>query len=167
MSHELEAESPDERRAAVAQILGARTGENQKVADLLAKYLAVPDRLGTAKDLILLLGKLRAVEHLPLLVQAQTVKVFYRATKRPQTIEDLYPAVQALIDIGSPAIDPVLERARRDDDEEAQRTAAAVLRGILGLSRATLILDEAIQTAPSTQAKDRLKKARLQLQKLP
>jgi hypothetical protein len=167
MSAELESESIDDRRVAVAKILEARTQQNQQIADLLAKYLADPSREGTAKDLIVLLGKLRAVEQLPILVRSLTFKVFYRNTKRPQTIEDLYPAVQALTDLGAPAIDPVLERIMREDQEDVARTGAAVLRNVLGLSRAVLILDQAIQTAPSDEARDRLRRAERLMRELP
>jgi HEAT repeat protein len=167
MLTELESESADVRRAAVEKIVGSQRETSQKVADLLTKYLAAPGREGTAKDLILLLGKLRAVDHVPLLVRALTFKVFYRNTKRPQTIEDLYPAVQALADIGGPAIDPVLARMQHEDGEEVQRTGAAVLRAILGASRAKLILESAIQSTRSRETKARLTQAVKLLKELP
>ena len=167
MLKELESESADDRRAAIAKILAGRRESNQQIADLLAKYLAVPERKGTAKDLILLLGKLRAAEQVPLLVRALTFKVFYRETKRPQTIEDLYPAVQALADIGAPALDPVLDRLSQEGDEELERTGGAVLRDVLGMPRATLILNGAIHAATDAKVKQRLAKALRAMQDLP
>ena len=164
---ELASESADDRRAAIAKILAGRRENNQQIADLLAKYLAVPERKGTAKDLILLLGKLRAAEHVPLLVRALTFKVFYRETKRPQTIEDLYPAVRALVDIGAPALDPVLDRLSQEGDEELERTGGAVLRDVLGMPRATLILNGAIHAATDAKVKQRLSKALRAMQDLP
>jgi hypothetical protein len=167
MFAELESESAENRRGAAEKILAARLEVGQQVGDLLVKYLAVPDREGTAKDLMLLLGKLRATEQIPLLVRSLTFKAFYRSTKRPQTVEDLYPAVQALADIGAPAIDAVLARIEHEDDEEVHRVAAAVLRGILGAPRAKLILDNAVRTNRAPEVKSRLTKAVKLLQELP
>ena len=164
---ELESESADDRRAAIAKILACRQVSNQEIADLLTKYLAVPERKGTAKDMMLLLGKLHAAEHVPLLVRSLTFKVFYRSTKRPQTIEDLYPAVQALADIGAPALDPVLDRLSREDDEELERTGGAVLRDVLGMPRATLILNGAIHSATDAKVKQRLARVLRAMQDLP
>jgi hypothetical protein len=164
---QLESESADDRRAAIAKILAGRQESNQQIADLLAKSLAAPDRKATAKDLMLLLGKLHAVEQAPLLVRSLTFKVFYKESKRPQTIEDLYPAVQALADIGAPALDPVLDRLSREDDAELERTGAAVLRDVLGIARATLIVDGAIHSATDAKAKQRLTRALRAMRALP
>ena len=117
--------------------------------------------------MMLLLGKLHAAEHVPLLVRSLTFKVFYRSTKRPQTIEDLYPAVQALADIGAPALDPVLDRLSHEDDEELERTGGAVLRDVLGMPRATLILNGAIHSATDAKVKQRLAKVLRAMQDLP
>jgi hypothetical protein len=164
---ELAAEAPETRQAAVSQILEARRAQNQRIADLLGKVLALPDREGTARDLILLLGKLRAAEQVPLLVRSLTLQVFYRASKRPQTTEDLFPAVQALTDIGAPAIDPVLERLQHEDGVDLQRAGTAVLRGILGPARAKLVLDDLARSAKSNDVRQRLKKAVLVMHELP
>ena len=163
----LESESADDRRAAIAKIVAERQASNQQIADLLAKYLAAPERNATAKDMMLLLGKLHAAEHVPLLVRWLTFKVFYRSTKRPQTIEDLYPAVQALADIGAPALDPVLDRLSHEDDQELERTGAAVLRDVLGMPRATLILDGAIRSTTDARIRQRLTRALRAMQTLP
>ena len=65
---QLESESPDDRRDAMARILATRQASNQQIADLLAKYLVLPGRTATAKDLILVLGRLRAAEQVPILL---------------------------------------------------------------------------------------------------
>ena len=167
MFDQLEAESPDERHAAASKLIDARREQEQQIADLLAKILAVPDREGTARDLILLLGKLRASEQVPILVRSLTFQVFYRASKRPQSTEDLFPAVQALIDIGTPALDPVLERLQHEGGDDVQRAGSAVLRGILGLQRAKLVIAGLAQTARTSEIRERLRKAERVMQELP
>ena len=167
MFGQLEAESPEERRAAAAKIVDMRRAQEQQIADLLAKVLAVPDREGTAKDLILLLGKLHATEQVPILVQSLTFQVFYRASKRPQTTEDLFPAVQALIDIGTPALDPVIERLQSESGGDVQRAGTAVLRGILGLQRAKLVMAGLVHAARTSEIRERLRRAERVMQELP
>ena len=75
--------------------------------------------------------------------------------------------MQALADIGAPALDPVLERLRREDDEELQQTGAAALRDVLGLPRATLILNAAVHSAKDGPSRQRLTKTLRALQQLP
>jgi len=58
--------------------------------------------------------------------------VFYKEMKRPQPPADRFPAVKALIDIGLPAIDPLLARAAASSDPDFHAAAAAVLLGVLG-----------------------------------
>jgi hypothetical protein len=164
---QLESESPEARAAASAEILSRQRADHEKVAAVVAKYAAEEGRGGTVKDSMLLLGKLRAAEHVPLLVRYLTFEVFYKNTKRPQTTEDLYPAVQALVDIGAPALRPVLERASKEDSETVQRTAAAVLRGVLGRAWATAVLSEEIRSAAQSQVKEKLERVLRQVQTLP
>ena len=155
----LTSESPETRLAASAEILDHRALTLQAIASNVEKYLPDDERPATAGDNIALLGKLRASDYVPLLVQNLTFEVFYKATKRPQTTEDLYPAVQALIDIGSPAVGPVLERLKQESEEVVQKTALAVLRGVLGPDWAGAILDREIRVATSSGAKERLRQA--------
>ncbi len=153
--NDLTSESPEDRKAAVAGILAARQTDIAKIIGLAENLLPKESRNGTVKDLILLLGKLRAVEAVPFLVRNLTVSVFYRETKRPQTLEDQLPAVQALADIGSPSLDPVLARAESEDDEMTHRAAAWIWRAVLGAERAESLIANATmrQTDPSVKAR--------------
>lgn len=153
---ELESENQALRAQASAEILKRYQADVAAVLKIVEKYLPDPARGGTVKDSMLLLGKLRAAEAVPLLVRSLTYDVFYKNTKRPQPTEDAYPAVQALIDIGAPAIEPVLKRVSSEDDPDVHRAGAAVLRGVLGQRRARSVLHDEMQTAPA-EAQQRLR----------
>jgi HEAT repeat protein len=156
MVNELDSEISEQRARVVEQSLKQRSTEVTALIALAERLAADPARQGTVKDVLGLLGRLRAVEAVPLMVRLLTFEVFYKNTKRPQTTSDLYPAVQALIDIGPAAIDPLLERVRVDDDVQVQRNAAVTLRGILGTRRARLALADEAQRAPTERSRDRL-----------
>src|SRR5215831_2643361 len=120
---DLESDSPDARRAAKERILSARDVPHDDIRALAEKYMSGPKK-GTAKDAILLLGKLNSTSSIDWLLDHLTFEVFYKETKRPQPPADRFPAVEALIDIGLPAIDPLLARAATEDDPEFHTAAA-------------------------------------------
>jgi hypothetical protein len=144
---ELDTEDAVARQAAMAEILAARDEADRQVAAILERRVEAVDRQGTVKDCMLLLGKLHATAYVPLLVKHLTFQSFYKNTKRPQTLQDLHPAVPALIDMGTPAIKPVLARLEAEDDANLQRLGAAVLRGVLGQAWAILIVEDAQRSA--------------------
>jgi hypothetical protein len=121
MNIELESESPEVRLKASVAVVASRDSTIRELEALARKYLAADERRGTVKDLMLLMGRLRASECVEFLVSQLTFEVYYKETKRPQTTKDLYPAVQALIDIGSPAVAPTLLRLASEDGEVLQR----------------------------------------------
>jgi hypothetical protein len=153
---ELDSESPEVRAHASAEILKRRDADIDALMQLLQRKLAGDDRQGTVKDVMLLLGKLRAVRAVPILVHNLKYEVFYKNTKRPQTTEDLYPAVNALIDIGSPSLNPILERLRREDDAIVTKAGVAVIRGVLGERLASALVKEEAGAEQSPDRKRRL-----------
>ncbi|MDB5103567.1 MAG: hypothetical protein JWP91_1256 [Fibrobacteres bacterium] len=155
--NDLTSEAPETRKAAAAEILANRRGESAKILELAEKLIPVETRNGTVKDLILLLGSLRDAEAVPFLVRNLTFSVFYRETKRPQTIEDQLPAVKALADIGSPSLEPVLARAESEDEEMTHRAAAWIWRSVLGSERAGMVLEEEAKRAADPAVKQRLR----------
>lgn len=153
---DLESTVQDLRAQASAKLLEQRQADISTLSRLVEKYLRDAERHGTVKDAMLLLGRLRAVEAVGLLTRNLTLEVFYKSTKRPQTTEDLYPAVQALIDIGSPSIAAVLARIVEVDEPEVQRAGAAVLRGVLGLRHAHAVLADELRARPGPEQQRRL-----------
>jgi hypothetical protein len=158
MNIELESESPEVRLKAGAAVVAARDSTIRELEASARKYLAAEERRGTVKDLMLLMGRLRASECVEFLVSQLTFEVYYKETKRPQTTKDLYPAVQALIDIGSPAVAPTLRRLASEDGEVLQRCGGTVLREVLGpeLARQALELERA--RTEDAQVKGRLER---------
>jgi len=128
---DLESDSPDVRRAATQRVLSARDVPHDQIRAIAEKHIAGPKK-GTAKDAILLLGKLNSQSSIDWLLDHLTFDVFYKEMKRPQPPADRFPAVKALIDIGLPAIDPLLARAAASSDPDFHTAAAAVLLGVLG-----------------------------------
>jgi hypothetical protein len=167
MSIELESESPEIRAHASKEVLERRQADIAAVLKIVEKYLGDDTRRGTVKDNMLLLGKLRAAEAVDLLVRNLTFEVFYKNTKRPQSVEDRYPVVQALIDIGIPSLRPVLDRVAAEDDELLARTGAAVLLGILGRTHARAVLTEEMGSAKSVSAQVRLREVGTLVENLP
>lgn len=164
---QLESDHSETRNAAMAKISNEQHTDAARIADIFLKYRSVDARKGTAKDALLVLGKLRASEYVPLLIENLTFQVFYLETNRPQTTADQYPAVQALIDIGSPALRPLLQRLETEDGGTLGRTGATVLRGVLGERWATAILEYEIAAAPVGPAAERLRRVLLQMKNLP
>ncbi|HTX37363.1 MAG TPA: hypothetical protein VME43_20185 [Bryobacteraceae bacterium] len=154
----LESESPEVRAKASAEVLARQQpGDIAEVMRIVEKYLKSDDRQGTVKDNMLLLGKLHALEAIPLLVQNLTFEAFYKNTKRPQPPADLFPAVQALIDIGRPSVRPVLARLAAEDGEKLGIAGATVLRRILGLRDARALLSDEIAAAKEERSQARLR----------
>jgi HEAT repeat protein len=167
MVNELDSEVSEQRARVVDQSLKQRSTDVAALIGLAERLAGDPSRQGTVKDTLGLLGRLRAMEAVPLMVRLLTFEVYYKNTKRPQTTSDLYPAVQALIDIGPAAIDPVLERVRVDDDGQVQRNAAVALRGMLGAHRARLVLADEAQRAPTERSRVRLQATAAALEQAP
>jgi hypothetical protein len=167
MVHELDSESPEQRARAIDQALQRRSSDVSALIALTERLAADPARQGSVKDAMTVLGRLRAVEAVPLLVRLLTFEVYYKNTKRPQTTSDLYPAVQALIDIGPVSLDALLERVRGDDEAQVQRNAGVALRGMLGQLRARLVLADEAQRAPNERERRRLQAAAVAVEQAP
>lgn len=165
---ELESETPNVRAAASAEVLSHRQpGDVAAIMRIVEKYVAEGNRQGTVKDAMMLLGKLRAIEAVPLLVRNITFQAFYKNTKRPQPPEDQFPAVAALIEIGEPSLRPVLERLAKEDGEELQLAGTSVLRGVLGKDGAQALLAKGASILTDEQAKARIKSAIALIDRLP
>jgi HEAT repeat protein len=152
----LKSEDSKERDNAAALLLQERAASVKELEAIVRGYMRDGQRKGTVKTAIDLLGEFRSAYSVPLLVDTLTFGVFYKETKKPQPPEDFFPSVGALIKIGMPSIEPVLEKAKKADDEQVSRNAALVLKGVLGstLGRKKLELDLAKES-------DQVKKQKL------
>jgi hypothetical protein len=151
-------QSDDEaaRTRAVQEILHDQSAAVEQVSAIVRKYASDPAKKGTVKSSMELLGKLRAKDAVPLLVDNLTFAVFYKNTKALQNADTLYPAVSALIEIGMPAIEPVLARVEASSADADLQAGAAVLRGVLGAELAAERLRIETAKASSDPARARL-----------
>ena len=87
-----------------------------------------------AEPAIAALGKVRAIEGVPVLVKNLTFAGTGDPAKHagPMPLGDALPAVGALVEIGSPAINPLIDRAMQGDDEAVATCAAIALNKVLG-----------------------------------
>ena len=151
---DLESDDPHKRRAAAGSIIKHRNVSHDEIKAIADKYIAEQRKGGTVRDSLRLLGKLQAREQIPyLLVSLLPYRVFEDDADRPPAIETTFPAAGALIDIGLPAIKPVLQRLRQENDPDALLAGAGVLRGILGRAGALKRVDEEMKNASPEEVK--------------
>jgi hypothetical protein len=154
---DLESDLPAVRKSAARALLSHRNVSHAHLRALAEKHIAGPKH-GTAKDIILLLGKLNSTESIGWLIDHIDFNVFYKEVKRPQTWADRLPAAQALIDIGLPSIGPVLARAESDHRANFASAAAAVLIGILSERGAARRISAEIAASSAQPVKEALGK---------
>jgi HEAT repeat protein len=121
----------------------------QGIEKIVVEFADNESRKGTARTAIDLLGNLQSSRSVPVLVQQLTFHSFYKDTKRPQPRDDYFPSVGALIKIGEPSLNPVLDRAERSDDDEVARSAAFVVKGILKGEAASFLQQRAANQTDS------------------
>jgi hypothetical protein len=136
MLSQLESDNVHARHASMNHIIRNRDVSHEDIKAIAEKYIKQKRKGGTVRDALHLLGKLQAREQIPYLVSRLEYRVFEDDRSRPPAIETTFPAAGALIDIGLPAIKPVLERLRHENNPDALLAGAGVLRGVLGKSGA-------------------------------
>ncbi len=163
MLADLESDDVHKRHAAMELILQKRDVSHNDIKAIAEKYIAQNRKGGTVRDALRLLGKLQAREQIPYLISRLNYRVFEGDKSRPPAIETTFPAAGALIDLGLPAIKPVLERLRHESDQDALLAGAGVLRGVLGSRGALKRVDAEMKNAnakemkPLAQVRDLLK----------
>jgi hypothetical protein len=128
----LRSENIDEREAVAGLVEQCRLNTIKNIESNVRDLIGDDSRKGTVRTSIVLLGKLRAVEAVPILVEHLTFFVFYKEVKHTQPWQDAYPCVQALSDIGFVSLDPLLNQVEQTDDENYLRCSAVVCRKVLG-----------------------------------
>lgn len=128
---DLESDSVETRHAAAAKVLRDRDVSHEEIKAIAEKYIAEGRKGGTVRDAMHLLGRLQARDQIPYLVSRLDYRVSEMEQSRPPSIETMYPAAGALIDIGLPSIRPVLERLRGETHGEASEDALVAGAGVL------------------------------------
>lgn len=135
---QLRSDDPKIREEAVREILRTRQEMIADIENVVRDFKGDDARESTVKVAITLLGKLRSIESLPLLVDSLTF--FSPETKSIRNPDSYFPCINALIEIGYPAVDPLLKKVKESDDEDAMRCAAFTLKRMLGKTVAALCI---------------------------
>lgn len=144
---DLESDDQETRRVAMENVIRRRDVSHEDIKAIAERYIAEGRKGGTVRDALHLLGKLQARDQIPYLVSRLDYKVFEMDRGRPPSIENMFPAAGALIDIGLPAIRPVLDRLRGETSEDALLAGAGVLQGVLGKKDAIARVEAEKKTA--------------------
>ena len=165
----LQAEKREDRQKASEKILLDHKQLIQELIKMAAKSTAqdeeeagnipVQGRWYNSKHLsILLLGDLRAAEAVPVLLD--NIEYINPKYNTISYLSDylLYPSVEALIRIGLPAVEPVIEKLSGYNEEcTAKRNCCEVLIEMLGPRMALFRLEIAIEEAKDETVKENLK----------
>ena len=122
----LRSEDLADRETMAGLVEQCRLNTIENLESNIRDFIGDGSRNGTVKTSIILLGRLRAVEAVPLLVEHLTFSVFYKQVKRTQLWDEGYPCIQALSDIGFVSLDPILKQAEQTDDKDYLRCAQRV-----------------------------------------
>jgi hypothetical protein len=152
----LHSENEAERESVAVHLVSERDATIGAIEATAKQFVTVDDRKGIAKAAIRLLGELKAEQSVSVLVENLTFEVFYQESKRLQITEDLFPCVGALIKIGIPSIQPVLDKAKFSSDPKALLAATAVVRGVLGDNLGKARLELELRTEPDQARHQRL-----------
>ena len=141
----LQSDSPSERESATQAVLHLSAEDVKPILNelvpLAEKLLANEDKKGSAKTVILLIGKLKINDAIPFLVEHISFQAFYKNVKRLQPPEDRFPCVQALVDIGKGSLEPVVTMSKGTDDKVRLKCAAIVIAKILEAKDADTFVD--------------------------
>lgn len=163
---ELEAEKLEDREKAAERIRQNHKNLIRQLIDLASKKteksgsktrLLLPNPYDSKHLSILLLGDLRATEAIPLLLDNITYLNPKYQTPSYLSAKDKYPAVESLIKIGIPAVQPVIEKLGTYDKASfARKNCCRILKEILGLRLAQLKLQIAIEETKEPTVKQNL-----------
>ena len=154
----LRSEDLAEREATAGQVEQCRLNTIENLESNVRDLIGDGSRNGTVKTSIILLGRLRAVEAVPLLVEHLTFSVFYKDVKRTQLWHEGYPCIQALSDIGFASLDPLLKQAEQTDDKDYLRCAALVCTKVLGAEMTEKYIENRIEHTTDSVRRGRLQR---------
>lgn len=155
----LRSENQTERKAASRAILEQRARTIGELEKIVRDFVGEESRKGSAKTAVVLLGKLRAVEAVALLAENISVYVFYKSTKRIQSLEDAFPCVGALSEIGKPSIAAMIGNLASSEDEKVRELSARVILNVEGTEIGRIVIEKAIEDESDPTKKARLRAA--------
>lgn len=148
-----------DREQAARAILQSRRETIRELEEIVRTFISDEGRKGTVKTAVVLLGKLRSVESVPLLAENLTLYVFYKDRKSTQSPEDAFPCVGALIEIGKPAIPEMLRNIQTSNDKKVRELSTRVIRYVEGPEIGRIVIEKAIEKQTDSRKKARLEAA--------
>jgi len=147
------------QRAETAQRIRARRFQTvSALYQVATRALRDPSQELSAKTAMLLLGELGGKEAIPLLLDNIKFTVRAPASGLRGGYFRTMPAVDALIDIGLPSLDPLVKRVADSDDEVTRERAAIVVAQVLGADLGLLFVRDRQQREANQAKRDRLGK---------
>ncbi len=159
------------RDIASKKIIADRDKTIAQLEDVVTQDIDDPTKQDAAASAILLLGQMRANHAAPLLashINFNPIKGRWKGqTFRPPTVFQQHPAYAALIQIGLPSVDALLDQAANTDDRKNDPFADYVLTILLGQRPAIALINDAISEAQDEKQKQRLNALITEMRKYP
>jgi hypothetical protein len=115
---------------------------------------------------IYLIGRYHFSQGVPELIRRIDVDTGDQPKKAAEPLWERYPAMEALITIGLPSVQPAIELLATDTDELRRTLAAKVVRYVEGPDVARFVLDRACTKETDPKRKANLKNAAARIEKL-
>lgn len=138
-----------------------------ELQQIVREFAADEKKQEIARPAIVLLGKLRAVEAVPVLVEHLNLPpVTLPGAPRLISPIEANPSVGALIEIGSPCLQPLLMKVEESDDRGTLIQAALVLNQVLGPDLAVAAVKLRLEQQKDAKVRQRLFKLQERIDKV-
>lgn len=159
------------RDIASKNIIADRDKTIAQLEDVVTQDIDDPTKQEAAKSAILLLGQMRADHAAPLLAAHIRFTLIEDRWKhqglQPPTPAQQHPAFAALIQIGLPSVDALLDQAANMHDTKNDPLAGITLSILLGQRPAIALINDAIANTQDEKQKQRLNALITEMQKYP
>jgi len=140
--------------------------ERSETLGLLLKYLGPHSSINVQAAAIYLIGRNRLSDGVPELVRRIDFDTGAEPKKTAEPLWERYPAMEALITIGSPSVRPSVELLATDPNEVRRNLAVKVIRYVEGPEVAKFILERAIAAESEPKRRANLSDGMKRLQTL-
>ncbi|MGO9272174.1 MAG: HEAT repeat domain-containing protein [Terriglobia bacterium] len=140
--------------------------ERSEMLGVLLKYLGPDSSSSVQAAAIYLIGRNRLSDGVPELVRRIDFDTGVQPKKAAEPLWERYPAMEALITIGSPSIRPSVELLATDPSEVRRNLAVEVIRYVEGPEVSNFILERALAAESEPKRRDNLSDAIRRLQTL-
>ena len=133
--------------------------ERNNVSGILLTKLGTVNSINEKAALIYLIGRYKLDDCVNDLIQYIDFNTGDKPMKGPLPLWEQYPAMEALINIGLPSINPVIELLSKETDKERCELALKILRYLKDAEFGKFILEEAIKKEEEKGRKSLLENA--------